>query len=102
MCAVELRKLRHDRTELYTRAVQSALWLLNLGQTFSRIHAIPAGGLPCLDFMASGVIARSAMLVALFHGIQIIWERDAGVLGKLLVTPRRARRWSPARRSRPG
>jgi ABC-2 type transport system permease protein len=28
MCAVELQKLRHDRTELYPRAVQPALWLL--------------------------------------------------------------------------
>ncbi|PYC61759.1 multidrug ABC transporter permease, partial [Streptomyces tateyamensis] len=31
MCAVELQKLRHDRTELYTRAVQPALWLLIFG-----------------------------------------------------------------------
>jgi ABC-2 type transport system permease protein len=27
------------------------------------------------------------MFIALFYGIQIIWERDAGVLNKLLVTP---------------
>ncbi len=27
------------------------------------------------------------MFVAIFYGIQIIWERDAGVLTKLLVTP---------------
>jgi ABC-2 type transport system permease protein len=27
------------------------------------------------------------MFVAFFYGIQIIWERDAGVLTKLLVTP---------------
>jgi hypothetical protein len=25
--------------------------------------------------------------VAIFYGIQIIWERDAGVLAKLMVTP---------------
>lgn len=25
MCVVELQKLRHDRTELYTRAIQPAL-----------------------------------------------------------------------------
>ncbi|MEW2297439.1 ABC transporter permease [Streptomyces sp. NPDC006743] len=87
LCAVELQKLRHDRTELYTRAVQPALWLLIFGQTFSRIHAIPTGGLPYLDFMAPGIIAQSAMFIAIFYGIQIIWERDAGVLSKLLVTP---------------
>jgi ABC-2 type transport system permease protein len=27
------------------------------------------------------------MFVAIFYGIQIIWERDAGILTKLLVTP---------------
>ncbi|MFE0423500.1 ABC transporter permease [Streptomyces sp. NPDC058953] len=87
MCAVELQKLRHDRTELYTRAVQPALWLLIFGETFTRIHAIPTGNVPYLDFLAPGIIAQSAMFIAIFYGIQIIWERDAGVLNKLLVTP---------------
>jgi ABC-2 type transport system permease protein len=41
---LELVKLRHDRTELYTRAVQAALWLLVFGETFTRIHAIPTTG----------------------------------------------------------
>ncbi len=87
MCMVELQKLRHDRTELYTRAVQPALWLLIFGETFTHIHAIPTGGVPYLDFLAPGIIAQSAMFIAIFYGIMIIWERDAGVLTKLLVTP---------------
>ena len=87
LCLVELRKVRHDRTELYTRAVQPALWLLIFGQTFTRIRAIPTGGIPYIDYMAPGIIAQSAMFIAIFYGIQIIWERDAGVLNKLLVTP---------------
>ncbi|MFJ8441018.1 ABC transporter permease [Kitasatospora griseola] len=87
MCAVELQKLRHDRTELYTRAVQPALWLLIFGETFTRLKAIPTGGIPYLDFLAPGIIAQSAMFIAIFYGIMIIWERDSGVLTKLLVTP---------------
>ncbi|MFE7190278.1 ABC transporter permease [Kitasatospora sp. NPDC057541] len=87
MCAVELQKLRHDRTEVYTRAVQPALWLLIFGQTFTRLKAIPTGGIPYLDYLAPGIIAQSAMFVAIFYGIMIIWERDSGVLTKLLVTP---------------
>ncbi|MBY8886372.1 ABC transporter permease [Streptomyces sp. PTM05] len=87
MCAVELQKLRHDRTELYTRAVQPALWLLIFGETFTHIHAIPTGGIPYLDYLAPGIIAQSAMFIAIFYGIMIIWERDAGILTKLLVTP---------------
>ncbi|MGW5236469.1 ABC transporter permease [Streptomyces nodosus] len=87
MCAVELQKLRHDRTELYTRAIQPALWLLIFGETFTRIRAIPTGGIPYIDYLAPGIIAQSAMFIAIFYGIQIIWERDAGILTKLLVTP---------------
>ncbi|MCI3223892.1 ABC transporter permease [Streptomyces sp. NP-1717] len=87
MCVVELQKLRHDRTELYTRAIQPALWLLIFGETFTRIKAIPTGGIPYIDFLAPGIIAQSAMFIAIFYGIMIIWERDAGILTKLLVTP---------------
>jgi hypothetical protein len=37
----EVHKLRHDPTELITRAVQSALWLLVFGGVFTRARAIP-------------------------------------------------------------
>ena len=87
MCLVELQKLRHDRTELITRMVQPTLWLLVFGQVFTRIHAIPTGNIPYLDFLAPGILAQSALFIAIFYGIQIIWERDAGVLSKLMVTP---------------
>ena len=86
-CLVELQKLRHDRTEIFTRAVQPVLWLVIFGETFNRLHAIPTGDVPYLDFLAPGIIAQSGLFVAIFYGIQIIWERDAGVLTKLLVTP---------------
>lgn len=86
-CIVEVQKLRHDRTEVLTRAIQPILWLLIFGTTFANIRGIPTGGVPYLAYLAPGVIAQSAMFVAVFYGIQIIWERDAGVLSKLLVTP---------------
>lgn len=86
-CIVELQRLSHDRKELFTRAVQPILWLLVFGETFNRLHAIPTGKVPYLDFLAPGIIAQSGLFIAIFYGIQIIWERDAGVLTKLLVTP---------------
>lgn len=87
MCVVEIQKIRHDQAELYTRAIQPALWLLIFGETFTRLHAIPTGKIPYLDYLAPGIIAQSAMFIAIFYGIMIIWERDSGVLNKLLVTP---------------
>jgi ABC-2 type transport system permease protein len=86
-CIVELQRLRHDRTELLTRAVQPVLWLLIFGETFNRLHAIPTGKVPYLAFLTPGIVAQSGMFIAIFYGIQIIWERDAGILTKLLVTP---------------
>lgn len=87
LCLVEMQKLRHDRTELFTRSIQPALWLLIFGTTFTRIRAIPTGQVPYLDFLAPGILAQSALFISIFFGIQVIWERDAGVLAKLLVTP---------------
>ena len=84
---VELQKLRHDRTELFTRMIQPALWLLIFGQTFSKLHVVDTGGVPYLTFLAPGIIAQSALFIAIFYGIQIIWDRDAGILAKLMVTP---------------
>jgi ABC-2 type transport system permease protein len=87
LCLVELQKMRRDKAELLFRAVQPALWLLVFGVTFSRIRAIPTGGVPYIDFLAPGVIAQSALFISIFYGVQVIWERDAGVLAKLMVTP---------------
>jgi ABC-2 type transport system permease protein len=84
---VELQKLRSDNTELVTRMVQPVLWLLIFGQIFSRIRAIPTGDLSYLEFLTPGILAQSALFVAIFFGIQIIWERDAGILTKVMVTP---------------
>ncbi|HEY9729270.1 MAG TPA: ABC transporter permease [Chroococcales cyanobacterium] len=84
---LEVRKLRHDPTELVTRAVQPALWLLIFGQVFTRVRAIPTGDLRYLDFLAPGILAQSVLFVAIFGGITLIWERDLGVVHKFLVSP---------------
>lgn len=83
----ELRKLRRDPTEVFTRSVQPILWLLVFGQVFARTHAIPTGPLRYLDFMAPGVLAQSVLFTAIFYGIAIIWERDLGIVHKMLVSP---------------
>ncbi|MCX8024228.1 MAG: ABC transporter permease, partial [Thermanaerothrix sp.] len=84
---LEARKLRHDPTELFTRAVQPALWLLIFGQVFARVRAIPTGNLSYLDFMAPGILAQSVLFIAIFYGISVIWERDLGVLHKIMASP---------------
>lgn len=85
---LEVRKLRHDPTDLIVRAVQPVLWLLIFGQVFTRIRGIPTNGLPYLDFMAAGILAQSVLFVSIFSGgMSLIWERDLGLAHKFLVSP---------------
>jgi len=83
----ELRKLRHDFTELITRALQPALWLLIFGQVFARSGMMQTGSVPYLDFIAPGILAQSVLFVAIFYGINVIWERDLGIVQKFLASP---------------
>jgi len=83
----EIRKLRHDPTDLVTRAVQPALWLIIFGGVFSRIRAIPTNGVQYMDFLAPGILAQSVLFISIFYGIAIIWERDLGVIHKYLASP---------------
>jgi ABC-2 type transport system permease protein len=83
----ELRKLRHDFTELVTRALQPALWLLIFGEVFARSGTMPTAPLPYLDFIAPGILAQSVLFVAIFYGINVIWERDLGIVQKFLASP---------------
>jgi len=87
VAAAELRKVGRDPTELFTRAVQPALWLVVFGQVFSRVRAIPTGSLSYVEFLAPGILAQSVLFAAIFFGIAVIWERDLGVIHKLLVSP---------------
>jgi ABC-2 type transport system permease protein len=84
---LEARKLGHDPTDIFTRAVQPALWLLVFGVVLSRVRAIPTGGRPYLDFLAPGILAQSVLFIAIFSGIAIIWERDLGIIHKFLASP---------------
>ena len=84
---MEVRKLRHDPSELLTRAIQPMLWLLVFGEVFAKVRAIPTGDLSYLDFLAPGILAQSVLFVAIFYGISVIWERDLGILHKFLVSP---------------
>ena len=84
---LEIRKLRRDPSDLFTRAIQPVLWLLIFGQVLARTRAIPTGNVGYLDFMAPGILAQSVLFISIFYGIAIIWERDLGILHKFLASP---------------
>ena len=84
---LESRKLHHDFYDIFTRAVQPALWLVIFGNVLGQLRVIPTGNLTYIDFMTPGILAQSVLFISIFYGISVIWERDLGVLHKLLVSP---------------
>ncbi len=87
LAELEIRKLRHDPTELLTRAVQPILWLLVFGEVLTRARVIPTGNIPYIDFLTPGVLAQSVLFIAIFYGIAVVWERDLGIVHKFLASP---------------
>jgi len=86
---VELIKLIRDPTELLSRAVQPVLWLVVFGQVLAHVRGIYTGDVGYLAFITPGILAQSVLFSAIFYGIAVIWERDLGVVHKLLVSPAR-------------
>jgi len=86
VAGVEARKLRHDPWEVVTRALQPLLWLTVFGQAVARARLLSEQE-DYLTFMAPGILAQSVMFTSIFYGLAIIWERDAGILQKILVLP---------------
>jgi ABC-2 type transport system permease protein len=87
VAAAEVQKLWHDPLELFTRAVQPVLWLVLFGEVMAQVRGVSPGNLRYLDFLSAGILAQSALFVAIFYGISAIWERDLGVLQRYLVSP---------------
>lgn len=87
VAAAEVGKLRRDPSELLTRAIQPAIWLLLFGEVMAQVRGLASGDERYLDFLAPGILAQSVLFAAIFYGIAAIWERDLGVLHRYMVSP---------------
>ena len=84
---LEARRIKYNMTEVITRAVQPILWLVVFGPIMARVRALPTGGIPYVAFITPGVMLQSITFVSIFYGLTIVWERESGILKKLLTTP---------------
>jgi ABC-2 type transport system permease protein len=83
----ELRKVWHDSSQIFIRAVQPVLWLLIFGEVFGGMRLVPTGNYDYLQFLTPGVLTQSVIFVAIFYGFMMVIDRDMGLLHKLLSTP---------------
>ncbi len=84
---LEVIKMAKDPVEVLSRSVQPVLWLLLFGGAFSRLKAVPEAGGDYQAFLTPGILAQAITFVSIFNGLSIIWERDMGLLQKILTTP---------------
>jgi ABC-2 type transport system permease protein len=87
MAQAELRKLRHDSLDVFTRSVQPLLWLFVFGTALQSTHGLQTAGVDYRAFITPCVMAQAALFIAIFYGLAVIWERDVGQLQRLLATP---------------
>ncbi|HTA17478.1 MAG TPA: ABC transporter permease [bacterium] len=84
---LESLKILKDPAEIISRSVQPALWLLLFGQAFNHAAAVDTGGVPYLAYLTPGILAQAITFVSIFNGLSIIWEKDMGLMQKVLSTP---------------
>src|SRR5262244_1666106 len=69
MAQAELRKLRHDPIDIFTRAAQPLLWLFIFGTAMAHNRGLHTDGVNYKAYLAPGVMAQGALFVAIFFGL---------------------------------
>jgi uncharacterized membrane protein YgcG len=64
MAQAELRKLRHDYLDIFTRMVQPLLWLFVFGTAMRHVRKLGVAGVDYRSYLVPGVMAQSALFVA--------------------------------------
>jgi len=82
----QLKRYFRSKSRLIGSFGQPLLFLLALGFGFGPIFQ-RAGGGNYIEFLAPGIVCMSIIFVAIFSGIEIIWDKQFGFLKETLVAP---------------
>jgi len=83
----EVRKIIHDPVEVLVRLIQPMIWLIIFGSVFTKYRVLPTGDYSYQAFITPGILAQSVLFTSIFYGIAITWDKDSGILAKLMVSP---------------
>jgi len=86
LCLRQLKRYIRSKSRIIGSLGQPLLFLVALGFGFGPIFA-KAGGGNYFQFLAPGIIAMSILFMAVFSGMEIIWDRQFGFLKETLVAP---------------
>jgi len=82
----QIKKYFRSKSRIIGSLGQPILFLVALGFGFGPIYQ-KAGGGNYINFLAPGIIAMSVLFLAIFSGIEIIWDKQFGFLKETLVAP---------------
>jgi ABC-2 type transport system permease protein len=82
----QLKRYVRSKSRIVGSLGQPILFLLALGYGLGPVFE-KAGQGNYVNFMAPGVIAMSVLFMAVFGGIEIIWDRQFGFLKETMVAP---------------
>lgn len=82
----QLKRYMRSKSRIIGSLGQPLLFLLALGYGLGPVFE-RAGEGNYVQFIAPGVIAMSVLFMAVFSGIEIIWDRQFGFLKETLVAP---------------
>ena len=77
--------LRREPAGLIASIAQPALWLVLFGNLFAKSQIVP--GHSYIAFMTAGVVVMTAFNGALNGGVELLFDRESGLLRRLLAAP---------------
>lgn len=86
LCLRQLKRYVRSKSRIIGSLGQPLLFLLALGYGLGPVFE-QAGQGSYVQFIAPGVISMSVLFMAVFGGIEIIWDRQFGFLKETLVAP---------------
>jgi ABC-2 type transport system permease protein len=82
----QLKKYWRSKPRMIGSLGQPLLFLIALGFGLGPVYQ-KAGAGSYIDFLVPGVITMSILFMAMFSGIELIWDRQFGFLKETLVAP---------------
>jgi len=80
-------RIRRESTTLVVDLLQPILWLVLFGHLFTFAATGLGLRVSYLTFMTAGVVVMTVFNVALSGGLEIMFDRESGMLRRLMVTP---------------
>lgn len=80
-----LWRLRRDKPELAASLIQPVVWLILFGNLFTNAEIVTQTSY--IAFMTAGVVVMTVFNEALGGGVEILFDRESGVLQRLMAAP---------------